>query len=135
MLLFLYLILFFSNNKVGGDFINSKKLFFFWKIGKFTVEKRFFCENIVSKCSSYLAYYYGNSTMFSYNSVLSMKKFYLYFPVFLDVMNKLEWESYLELIKFNDKSICYFYYNLSLFCNFNYGNLKHAIDNKVYFRI
>lgn len=135
MLLFLYLIVIFLNNKVGGDFINKYKLNFFWKVGKFTVEKRFLCENIVKRCSSYLAYYFGNSSMFSYENIIFMKKFYLYFPIFIDVMNDLDWNSYIELLSLNDKKMCYFYYNLSLFCKFNYDDLKRVIDNEIYFRI
>ena len=112
MLLFLYLFLFLSNNKIGGDFINKRQLNFFWKVGKFTVEKKYMCENIIF-----------------------MKKFYLYFPIFIDNMNDLDWDSYRELLKLNNKKVCYFYYYLSLFCNFKYTDLRSVIENKIYYRI
>ncbi len=135
MLLFLYLFLFLSNNKIGGDFINKRQLNFFWKVGKFTVEKKYMCENITKKCSSYLAYYFGNSSMFSYENIIFMKKFYLYFPIFIDNMNDLDWDSYRELLKLNNKKVCYFYFYLSLFCNFKYTDLRSVIENKIYYRI
>lgn len=126
-----------TNNKVGGDFIEThdKKLNFFWKVGKLTVEKNSCCENIVSRCSRYLSYYFGNSTMFSCDNIIFMRKFYRYFPIFLDKMNALDWDSYLELLKLKNKKACYFYFNLSLFCNYNFNDLKLAIENDTYYRI
>lgn len=137
LLLFLYKYIFLSNNKVGGDFIirDKNKLNFFWKVGKFTVEKSYCCDNIISKCSRYLSYYFGNSTMFSCGNIIFMRKFYRYFPIFLDEMNKLSWDSYLELLKLKNQKACYFYFNLSLFCNYDFEDLKLLIDSNLYFRI
>jgi len=64
-----------------------------------------------------------------------MRKFYLYFPIFIEKMNDLDWESYLLLMKIKNKNICYFYYNLSMFCNFNSLQLKNIIDSDIFFRI
>jgi len=50
-------------------------------------------------------------------------------------MNDLDWESYLLLMKIKNKNICYFYYNLSMFCNFNSLQLKNIIDSDIFFRI
>ncbi len=126
-----------SNNKVGGDFIKNSntKLKFFWKIGKFTVDKSVYCENIISKCSRYFSYYFGNSTMFSYDNIIFMRKFYRYFPIYLEKMNDLDWDSYLELLKLKNKRACYFYFNLSLFCKYSFDDLKLVIENDIYDRI
>ena len=63
-----------------------------------------------------------------------MRRFYLYFPIFLDVMKKIHWKSYLELIQLN-RLECYFYYSISLFCGDDYLELKKLIDSKLYSRI
>lgn len=99
------------------------------------MEKDFYCENIISKCSRYLSYYFGNSTMFSCDNVIFMRKFYRYFPIFLERMYSLDWNSYLELLKLKNKKACYFYFNLALFCNYNLDELKLAIKNEMYYRI
>lgn len=64
-----------------------------------------------------------------------MKKFYLYFPIYDKRMDNLDWESYLELLKLNNKFICYFYFKISLFCNFNYAEIKSLVDSNIYFLI
>lgn len=130
------LFLIFTNNKVGGDIISMKnQLFFFWRIGKFLVEKKYSCNNIVLKSSNFLSYYYGSSTMFSYENVIFMRKFYLYFPIFLESMNQLEWDSYLELMKLKNRNMCYFYYRVALFCGFCCRDLKCVIDSNIFCRI
>lgn len=115
--------------------IKNNQLYFFWKVGKFINEKDFLCENIVFKCSSFLSYYFGNSTVFSMENIIFMRKFYLYFPIYIDKMNNLEWDSYLMLMKIKNRNICYFYYNLSMFCNFDSCQLKNIISSDIYSRI
>jgi len=68
-----------SNNIIGGDIIY--KINFFWLIGKFVYDKRNYSDNIIEKCSNYLSYYFGDSYSFSYDNILFMRKFYLYFPI------------------------------------------------------
>lgn len=99
------------------------------------MEKRFNCENIINKCSQYFSCYFGNSTMFSYDNIVYMRKFYRYFPIYLDKMGELEWESYLELLKLKNRKACYFYFNLSLFFGYDYESLKNVVDEQIYFRI
>jgi len=126
----------FTNNKVGGDIIFIRnQLLFFWKVGKFLVEKRYCCNNVVLKSSNFLSYYFGNSKVFSYENVIFMRKFYLYFPIFLDSMYQLDWDSYLILMKLKNRNMCYFYYQLALFCDFCYYDLKCAIDSNIFYRI
>jgi len=115
--------------------IKKSQLKLFWKIGKFTFEKRVYCENIINKCSCYLGYYFGNSRVFSYENILFMRKFYLYFPIYTGKMDSLEWGSYLELMKLRNKKLCYFYYNVAMFCNFQQKELKMLIDSDIYQRI
>lgn len=115
--------------------MNNQKNLFFWEIGKFVFNKRDFCENIVSKTSTYLSYYYGNSGMFSVQNIIFMRKFYLYFPIFNSNIYKLDWDSYVELMKIKNREICYFYYRISLFCNLNYFELKNLININMYSRL
>ncbi|MBP5679121.1 MAG: hypothetical protein J6X28_04765 [Bacilli bacterium] len=109
-------------------------IFSFWKVGKFLREKEGSCSNIQRACSCFLSYYYGNSYQFSLLHIHMMKKLYSYFPVFLDPMQYIHWNSYLELLKL-DPEECYFYYHILLFCGDNYDELKNLIQNKIYLRI
>lgn len=85
-------------------------------------------------CSSFLSYYFGNSFMFSLHHIIMMQRLYLYFPIYLESMNRINWASYLELLMLKRKE-CYFYYNLLLFCGDNSVELKNLIKSDLYCRI
>ena len=121
----------FGNNIVGGDYIS---ILYLWNIGKFLIEKEKTCFNIHQVCSNFLSYYYGNSSFYSLFYIQMMKKLYCYFPIYMDPMNRIDWSSYLELLKLPYKE-CYFYYGILLFCGDDLGELKQLIHSNIYLRI
>lgn len=112
----------------------KSNILFYWKIGRFIYNNKDACQNSSSKCSNYLSYYFGDSYKYSLDKINLMKRLYLYFPMYLDCMNNINWNSYLELLKLSKKE-CYFYYNISLFCGDDYDELKNLIQSNVYSRI
>ena len=109
-------------------------IFSYWKIGQFVQNKKDVCRNIHLSCSSFLSYYYGNSFFFSLYYIRMMEKLYFYFPIFLDCMRKIHWNSYLQLLSLCKKE-CYFYYQILLFCGDDSFELEKLIQSKLYFRI
>ena len=107
---------------------------FFWKLGKFLYEKGPNCTNIYLRCSNYLSYYYGNSYRYNLFNISNISKFYTYFPIYLDSMSKISWNSYLELLKLDLKE-CYFYYYIIHFCGDDCIELKKLIQMNLYSRI
>lgn len=124
-------LFFYGNNIVGGDKTN---IFSLWSIGKFLKEKENSCFNIHQLCSNYLSYYYGNSAFFSLFHIQMMKRLYLFFPIYIDSMNKIQWKSYLILLSLPIKE-CHFYYSLLLFCGDNLYELNRLIQSNLYLRI
>lgn len=122
-----------SNNIIGGDIIY--KINFFWLIGKFVYDKRNYSDNIIEKCSNYLSYYFGDSYSFSYNNILHMRKFYLFFPVYLNKFENISWDYYVDLLKLNNQDIAKFYLKICLFCDMDYSNFKKMINDNIYFSI
>ncbi len=107
---------------------------YYWKIGKFIFDKNNKCLNITIKCSEFLSYYYGNSSLFSLKNMKYIKKIYLYFPIYDYHMEYIDWNCYKVLLNLN-KCECYFYYYIVLFCNSNLFELTDMINNQIYFRI
>ncbi len=105
-----------------------------WNIGKFIRDNYYSCMNVHISCSKYLSYYYGNSYFYSLFYIRMMEKLYLYFPIYLDQMSLIKWDSYLELLKLNRKE-CYFYYHILLFCGDDLNELKKMIYSNLYLRI
>ena len=125
------ILFFFENNNIGGDIID---VFSLWNVGRFMIEKRDNTYNVHSICSNFLSYYYGNSHTYSLFHIQMMERLYSYFPIFLDSMRKICWNSYIELLKLN-KSECYFYYGILLFCGDNHKDIKDLIESNLYSRI
>ena len=89
---------------------------------------------VCNTCSRFLSYYYGNSHQYSLFHIQMMKKFYSYFPIYLNQMNGIHWDSYLELLKLNPTE-CYFYYHILLFCGDDLMELKNLIQSNLFIRI
>ena len=124
---------FLVNNIIGGD--NADRLLLFWKIGKIVYENRVNCLNIVEKCSTYYAYLFGSSYMFTRENIWLMEKFYLMFPVFSPRLKTITWEQYKLLFNVNNSKERYFYFYITLFFNFDYDDTKDLINNNYYLRI
>ena len=109
-------------------------IFHLWSIGRFIRKKYNYCINIHRSCSKFLSYYYGNSNFYSLFYILMMERFYLYFPIYLKQMDKIKWDSYLELLKLKREE-CYFYYHILLFCGDDLLELRKMINSNIFFRI
>ena len=95
-------------------------------------DERIYCENIVSKYATYLAYYFGMSSTFSLDNVHYMIKLYLCFPIYYDELNKLTFEHYRLLVNISDISKRYFYFRVALFCRSSVAELNNLILNDIY---
>lgn len=107
-------------------------LFMFWKIGRSVFSRRNFCLNSAFKYSTWCSYYFGNSKLFSIINVRFMEKFYYCFPNFIEEMNKLSWEHYVELLKICEVSKLYFYFHVAIFCRISVCDLHNIISNNYY---
>lgn len=126
-----------SNNRVGGDFIQStnNKVFFFWKIGKYAYENQNNYDNIIEKLSVFCSYQFGDSRLYSRENIHMMRRFYLSFPVFYKKLMSFSWEQFKLLLMISDKKERYFYFYLSLLFKSNYQGTLEFILNDYYMRI
>ena len=130
-------IFFFSNNKIGGDFIKktSNQLYLFWKIGKFAYKYQDCYDNVVEKLSIYCSYRFGDSLLYSRENIHMMKRFYLNFPFFYKKLTLFSWEQYQLLLMISDKKERFFYFYLSLIFQSDYQGTLDFILNDYYLRI
>ena len=98
------------------------------------INKKKSCLNIHSTCSNFLSYYYGNSNSFSLFHIQMMEKFYKYFPIYIDSMSHINWNSYLELLQLGREE-CYFYYSILVFCGDDLLEMRKLINSNIYSRI
>ena len=110
----------------------KKRLFLFWKIGKFVCGKQKYYENAPKKYSTFFSYYYGMSEVFSRSNISYMIKFYCSFPVYFKTFEKLEFEYYKLLVNISDSKCRYFYFRVAIFCRSSVQELKALIKNNVY---
>ena len=110
-------------------------LYYLWKIGKSIYYKKNKCENVLERYSTYLSYYFGNSSFFTRDNVYFMEKFYLNFPIYYSKLDNISWEQYILLLKINNRKERFFYFYLSLFFNSDITETKDFINNNYYFRI
>ena len=115
--------------------LQKNNLFLFWNIGKNVYEDRHYCDNVIKKYSDYCSYYYGNSIMFSRESIHLMKRFYMNFPIFQKELEKISWDQYQLLLKIPNQGERYFYFYLSLLFQSDYEETLSFIQNQYFFRI
>ena len=72
------------------------------------------------------------SETFSRENVNYMKRFYQCFPIYIDELNKLVWEHYVELLKINNSKERYFYLRIAMFCKSSVLELRDFINNDIY---
>ncbi len=72
------------------------------------------------------------SETFSRENVNYMKRFYQCFPIYIDELNKLDWEHYVELLKINNSKERYFYLRIAMFCKSSVKELKEIINKNIY---
>lgn len=115
--------------------ITNNRLVLFWKIGKIVFEQQNVVENATDKYSVYFQYRYGMTECFSRKNINLMKRLYVYFPILTEQLLSLNWEYYLELLKFNSCSKRMFYYQIALFSGCSIQELRYLIDHSFYERI
>ncbi len=113
----------------------SNKLILYWKIGKDVCEKKELYENVVEKYSNYYTYLFGNSFLFTRENIHFMKRFYLNFPIFYSLLEKISWEQYKVLLNIRNRDERFFYFQLSLLFNSDFEGTVDFIRNQYYFRI
>ena len=113
----------------------KNNIFYFWKIGKEVYEKRNIYDDVVSRYSKYLSYYFGTSRLFTRENIRYMERLYLNFPMYYNKMNNINWEQYKLLFNIRDKDERLFYYYLSLFFNSDLDETREFINNNYYVRI
>lgn len=113
----------------------NNRLYLYWNIGKTVYEKQNMHENAVEKYSNFYSYYYGNSYLFTRNSIKMMVMFYICFPIFFQKMENISWNQYLLLMTISNSKERYFYFYLSLFFNSDYQETLDFINNKYYARV
>lgn len=112
---------------------NMNKLY--WTIGKNIYKLKDKCLNPCEYISNYYSYSYGNSYKFNRENILYMKKFFMYYPIYIDRFDNLSWEHFKILLNLNNKIIRNFYLSIALFCNSSVEELDFIITNFTYFRI
>ncbi len=116
-------------------YYKKNRLILFWNIGKYVYQNR------KSKCKSYksmsntLKYYFGFTEMFSISGIKAMEKFYVCFPIFTLVHEKLDWDFYKKLLLLNDADYRMLYFRLAIFSSCDFLEFETAISNKLVERI
>ena len=110
-------------------------IFFYWSIGKKVYEEESTCPNIIQKYSDYFSYYFGNSFLFTRESIHLMKRLYMNFPIYYSKLELFSWEQYQLLLRISNKKERLFYYSLSLLFQSDYQELFEFIMNDYYLRI
>lgn len=108
---------------------------FYWYIGKNIYNLKNKCSNPCEIVSNYYSYTYGNSYRFSRENISIMRNFYLCFPIYIEVYNKLTWNHFKLLINIKDKIIRNFYLAIIIFCDSSVEELKFIINSSLYNRI
>lgn len=113
----------------------ENNLYLFWKIGKYIFDKSGNCDNSLFKCSRLCSYHFGASDVFSLENMRLMKRFYIFFPMFIDRMYELEWKHYKELVKIFENNERMFYYQVALFSKCDDMTLRNLINSRAYYLI
>ena len=127
-----------SRNKIYST-VNVEMLNLYWNIGKMIVEiqdgkfKAKYGEYVINNLSVRLTKEFGKG--FSGKNLRTMRKFYVYFPIWKTVSSKLSWSHYLELLKINEKNKRSFYLNESINSNWSVRELQRQRNSLLYERL
>lgn len=106
----------------------------YWKIGKHLYQIRYEHENSLAYLSNYYSYYFG-SNYFNRENIRYMKRFYLYFPIYLPEYERLSWNHFKILLNIRNKYERNFYFYYLLFTRSSVEELELLINNHIYERI
>ena len=82
-----------------------------------------------------LKYYFGFTDMFSISSIKNMEKFYVSFPVYTEILERLDWKFYEKLLLFNDTDLRMIYFRVAIFSECGFSDFERAISNGIIERI
>ena len=83
----------------------------------------------------FLKYYFGFTDMFSISSIKNMEKFYVSFPVYTEVLERLDWKFYEKLLLFNDTDLRMIYFRVAIFSECEFSVFERTISNRIIQRI
>ena len=83
----------------------------------------------------FLKYYFGFTDMFSISSIKNMEKFYVSFPVYTEVLERLDWKFYEKLLLFNDTDLRMIYFRVAIFSECVFSDFERTISNRIIQRI
>ncbi len=82
-----------------------------------------------------LKYYFGFTDMFSISSIKNMEKFYVSFPIYTEILERLNWKFYEKLLLFNDTDLRMIYFRVAIFSECGFSEFERAISNRIIERI
>lgn len=82
-----------------------------------------------------LKYYFGFTDMFSISSIKNMEKFYVSFPIYTEILERLNWKFYEKLLLFNDTDLRMIYFRVAIFSECGFSDFERAISNRIIERI
>lgn len=116
-------------------YYKKNRLILFWQIGKYVYQSRKNKFKSYREISMFLKYYFGFTDMFSISSIKNMEKFYVSFPVYTEVLERLDWRFYEKLILFDDAYLRMIYFRIAIFSECEFSKFEKAISNRIIERI
>ncbi len=120
--------------------INRELVATYWNIGKYIVEfeqegnaKAKYGTALLSSLAKILRLKLGKG--YSHPNLNNMRKFYLLYPIFQTVSEKLSWSHICELITIDDDLERRFYENECITERWNVRSLRRQIDSALYLRL
>ena len=112
----------------------------YWNIGKYIVEfeqqgnaKAKYGTSLLSSLAKLLRMKLGKG--YSHPNLNNMRKFYLYYPIFQTVSEKLSWSHICELITIDDELERSFYEKECIASRWNVRSLRRQMDSALYLRL
>lgn len=112
----------------------------YWNIGKYIVEfeqqgnaKAKYGTSLLSSLAKLLRMKLGKG--YSHPNLNNMRKFYLFYPIFQTVSEKLSWSHICELITIDDELERSFYEKECIASRWNVRSLRRQMDSALYLRL
>ena len=127
------------NSKVRYMQDNHEKLLTNWKIGKLLVEaqgglnRAKYGDGLIKKWAKEFEINYGKN--YSHTNLRYMRQFYLLFPIYHSVSDKLTWTHYRYLLPIKNESERNYYINQVVLNNLSVRELRELIKSKAYNRL
>ena len=118
---------------------NRSDLKTYYNVGKMLIEaqggkeRATYGEQIIKEYSKQLCNEVGKQ--YNYKNLFKMRKFYLFLEKFPTLSRQLTWSHYIELLKFDDIDILYYYVDICLKQNLSVRELRKKIKSNEYERL